>query len=111
VEKIKGAMMVLIKRRKISLNTFNGFAISGKSYPNSTPKSILTKIQAVSDLRYRQYRMAVAIANHRKTVKISGENGFPMAPFISVNPIPIKLKTANTMNEILRFINLSGDVR
>jgi hypothetical protein len=55
--------------------------------------------------------MAVAIASHRKTVKISCENGFPMAPFISVNPIPIKLKTVNTMNEILRFINLSGDVR
>ena len=45
--------------------------------------------------------MAVEIAIQRKIDKISGENGCPMAPFRSVNPMPIKLKTANSMNEIL----------
>lgn len=44
-----GAMMVLMRRRKILLKTARFGAKAGKLSPTSTPTSILTRIQVVRD--------------------------------------------------------------
>src|ERR1035437_8923426 len=50
VENKRGAIMVFIILRKMSLSTCNFFATSGTSYPNSAPATIHTRIHVVRDL-------------------------------------------------------------
>ncbi len=68
VASIKGATMVLINRRKMSLKTRRLIASAGASKPSSAPATIATKIHGVRDRRRSAKIASSRIAAQRRMI-------------------------------------------
>src|SRR5260370_21734262 len=69
VPKSRGAIMVLIRRKKIWLRTCKCTVACGQSWPNSPPTSMLTRIQGVRERRKKAYAIRTAIAVQRAVIR------------------------------------------
>jgi hypothetical protein len=89
VENSRGAIMVLIILRNISLKTWSFLAISGTSYPNSAPAIIQTRIHVVRDFFRKAYMTKRIIVNSLKIRIIVG--------LISSNELALRTNRINVM--------------
>ncbi len=64
--------MVLMRRRKIWLNTRADWPTAGQSWPTSAPTAIDTRIQAVSDRRRQAYNPSPTSPVQRPTNPTAG---------------------------------------
>ncbi len=85
--------MVLIRRKKISLNTLSSFAISGNHSATSMPRNMQSKIEAVNERRRHVYKpiremnaqrircknklLKEAIPSHCNTCKVESRRKMP----------------------------------
>src|SRR6266478_4002099 len=66
---MRGAMMVLISRRKIMLITRRLTATCGQSCPKAAPANIATRIHVVKDRRKTPYKANRKIATQRASTR------------------------------------------
>src|SRR6267143_3523417 len=78
--KSSGAMITLMRRRKIVPRSCKLTAIEGASLPNSAPARRPTKIQVVSERRDVAYAATRRIASQRRSVGTSAGSGSIWAP-------------------------------